>query len=103
MPSKPPIKQGEHLCSLAGSCYNASQVRVSTSERSAPTMSTLDRPLSQRELRALLDREFPDLDLHDWYKQYRALKASSPDAVLLYRMGDFYEAFDDDAKLAADL
>jgi DNA mismatch repair protein MutS len=66
-------------------------------------MSLLDRRLSQRDLRAQFDREFPDLELHDWYKQFRALKASCPDAVLLYRMGDFYEAFDDDAKLVADL
>ncbi|HEU4324612.1 MAG TPA: DNA mismatch repair protein MutS [Roseiflexaceae bacterium] len=35
--------------------------------------------------------------------QYRELKASCPDAVLFYRMGDFYEAFDDDAKLCAEL
>jgi DNA mismatch repair protein MutS len=66
-------------------------------------MSLIQRPISSRELRAQLDREFPDLDLKDWYKQYRALKASCPDAVLLYRMGDFYETFDDDAKLVADL
>ena len=66
-------------------------------------MTVLDRRTSSRELRAQLDREFPDLELHDWYKQYRALKAATPDAVLLYRMGDFYEAFDDDAKLVADL
>jgi DNA mismatch repair protein MutS len=41
--------------------------------------------------------------LHDWYIQYRVLKAAHPDSVLLYRLGDFYETFDDDAKLIADL
>jgi DNA mismatch repair protein MutS len=30
-------------------------------------------------------------------KQYNDLKAQHPDAVMLFRMGDFYEAFDDDA------
>ena len=28
--------------------------------------------------------------------QYRALKARDPDALLLFRMGDFYEMFGDD-------
>lgn len=35
------------------------------------------------------------------YKQYRALKAAHPQALLLYRLGDFYELFEDDAKVAA--
>lgn len=50
----------------------------------------------------LLAAEFPQLTLHKWYVQFRELKASQPDAVLLYRLGDFYEAFDDDAKLIAE-
>ncbi len=59
--------------------------------------------LDRRALRTLLEREFPTFELHDWYMQYRGLKADAPDAVLFYRMGDFYEAFDDDAKLIAEL
>ena len=34
-------------------------------------------------------------------RQYLALKAQHPDAILLYRLGDFYETFDDDAKTLA--
>ena len=34
-------------------------------------------------------------------KQYQDAKAAYPDAVLLFRMGDFYELFHDDAKIAA--
>jgi DNA mismatch repair protein MutS len=34
-------------------------------------------------------------------RQYLDLKAQHPDALLLYRMGDFYEMFDDDAVVAA--
>lgn len=51
----------------------------------------------------LLSAEFPGHNLHKWYVQFRELKASQPDAVLFYRLGDFYEAFDDDAKLVAEL
>ena len=50
-----------------------------------------------------LRAEFPGLALHKWYTQFRELKASQPDAVLFYRLGDFYECFDDDAKLIASL
>src|SRR5688500_5972431 len=34
-------------------------------------------------------------------KQYLALKAEHPEAILLYRMGDFYETFDGDAQVVA--
>jgi DNA mismatch repair protein MutS len=34
-------------------------------------------------------------------QQYRELKARDPDALLLFRMGDFYEMFGDDAEQAA--
>ena len=36
-------------------------------------------------------------------QQYLRIKAGHPDALLLYRMGDFYELFFDDAKRAASL
>jgi DNA mismatch repair protein MutS len=36
-------------------------------------------------------------------QQYRALKAEHPDKLVLYRMGDFYELFFDDARRAAKL
>ena len=34
-------------------------------------------------------------------RQYLDLKARYPDAILLFRLGDFYETFDDDAKLVS--
>ena len=34
-------------------------------------------------------------------QQYQEAKAACPDALLLFRMGDFYELFHDDAKTAA--
>ena len=35
------------------------------------------------------------------FEQYMRIKAEHPDALLFYRMGDFYELFHDDAKVAA--
>ena len=34
-------------------------------------------------------------------RQYLELKAQHPEAILLYRLGDFYETFDDDAQVLA--
>ena len=34
-------------------------------------------------------------------KQYNAIKTKYPDAMLLFRVGDFYETFGEDAKKAA--
>jgi len=40
-------------------------------------------------------------DLTPLMRQYAEIKARNPEAVLLYRMGDFYEMFNEDAKIAA--
>lgn len=34
-------------------------------------------------------------------KQYRSIKAQVPDAILFFRLGDFYEMFGEDAQIAA--
>ena len=34
-------------------------------------------------------------------RQYLKVKSAYPDAIVLFRMGDFYETFDDDAELTA--
>ena len=34
--------------------------------------------------------------------QYLSVKQSYPDAIVLFRLGDFYETFDDDAELVSN-
>ena len=34
-------------------------------------------------------------------QQYLDIKAQHPDAIVFFRLGDFYETFDDDAQTAA--
>ena len=46
------------------------------------------------------DNKYVDTPL---MKQYYAIKAKHPDAVLLFRIGDFYETFGDDAIKTADI
>jgi DNA mismatch repair protein MutS len=36
-------------------------------------------------------------------KQYFEIKTKHPDAILLFRVGDFYETFSDDAIAAAEI
>ncbi|MGD2163429.1 MAG: DNA mismatch repair protein MutS, partial [Anaerolineales bacterium] len=36
-------------------------------------------------------------------RQYLEIKSKYPDAILFFRLGDFYETFDDDAKTAAEV
>jgi len=35
------------------------------------------------------------------YEQYLQIKAQHPDAIVFFRLGDFYEAFNDDAETVA--
>ena len=37
------------------------------------------------------------------FQQYTSLKEGHPDAILFFRMGDFYEVFFDDAELCAQV
>jgi len=36
-------------------------------------------------------------------RQYREIKRGYPDAILLFRVGDFYEMFYEDAQIASKL
>ena len=36
-------------------------------------------------------------------KEYNAIKAQYPNAVLLFRVGDFYEAYFEDAKMLSEI
>ena len=40
-------------------------------------------------------------DLSPMMKQYLQMKEENPDTLLFFRLGDFYELFFDDAKIAS--
>ena len=40
-------------------------------------------------------------ELTPMMQQYREIKSRNPDCLLFFRLGDFYEMFDEDAKLAS--
>ena len=43
----------------------------------------------------------PEQELTPMKRQYNAIKEQNQDCILFFRLGDFYEMFDDDAKVAA--
>src|SRR5512136_1663332 len=43
----------------------------------------------------------PDLDLTPIRQQYLEVKSKYPDAILFFRLGDFYETFDSDAEITS--
>ena len=40
-------------------------------------------------------------ELTPMMQQYRAVKEQNPDCLLFFRLGDFYEMFEDDARVAS--
>ena len=40
-------------------------------------------------------------ELTPMMKQYLEIKEQNPDCILFFRLGDFYEMFNEDAKLAS--
>jgi len=56
---------------------------------------------SRAELGTLTLPGMEDVGLSPIRRQYLELKRRQPDAILLFRLGDFYETFEDDAHLAA--
>src|SRR5712692_1853551 len=61
-----------------------------TSRPTTPELTGGDREPARR-------RETTMAELTPMMRQYRALKDQHPNAVLLFRLGDFFEAFFDDA------
>ncbi len=49
----------------------------------------------------MADAASPPPPVTPMFVQYRALKAQTPDCLLFYRMGDFFELFFEDARVAA--
>ncbi|MBL8023247.1 MAG: DNA mismatch repair protein MutS [Elusimicrobia bacterium] len=45
----------------------------------------------------------PSVNLTPVMRQYRNLKSKNPDALLFFRLGDFYELFEEDARRAAPI
>lgn len=50
-----------------------------------------------------MNQEYNDIEMTPMMQQFLSLKAKYPDAVMLFRCGDFYETYSTDAIAAADI
>src|ERR1700682_1071510 len=72
------------------------QHRLSSWDFSAPRNQRLRRDFAGTPNGCLMD-----VALTPVMRQYREAKAQHPDGILLFRLGDFYEIFFEDAEVAA--
>src|SRR6201982_2080991 len=70
-------------------------------KRGASTSAPPPEPLAPESGHYLLPDRPTAQKLSPVMAQYGAIKAQNPDALLFYRMGDFYELFFEDAEIAA--
>lgn len=105
----------EALKLFLSACYAAnipaellSMKQVCSSLHSATTMEDVTAKLSSLNLTAPIEQKDDAEPLTkkeektSIQKQFEELKSKHPDAILLFRCGDFYEAMNEDAKPVAD-
>lgn len=64
-------------------------------------LTMLNKPPKKTKQKMAADREEKQLGSTPLMRQYRKIKSRYPNAVLLFRMGDFYETFDEDAHIVS--
>jgi DNA mismatch repair protein MutS len=87
-----------HLCVLASAAWSAGRVKLESSvirDQLQPAASTLDESPASDPISSLPEKSATDLT--PFMRQWTAAKRENPDALLFFRMGDFYELFYDDA------
>lgn len=66
----------------------------------APGIGTHDETMLET---TICVQQKPALNLPPLLDQYKQMKVKHPDAILLFRVGDFYEIFGEDAVLASEI
>ena len=84
--------------------YNSNGIKPSTPDPVKPTPTPTPKP----EVKAEAPKEKPlaqkiEQKNEPLLKQYREMKKKHPDAILLFRVGDFYEIFGKDAVQASEV
>ena len=72
-------------------------------EVAAQAGAAIDEPADEKSEAAPEEKELVRTPNNTLVSQYEDLKRKHPDALLLFRCGDFYECYDEDAKKAADV
>ena len=72
-------------------------------EVAAQAGAAIDEPADEKSEAAPEEKELVRTPNNTLVSQYEDLRRKHPDALLLFRCGDFYECYDEDAKKAADV
>lgn len=72
-------------------------------EVAAQAGAAIDEPADEKSEATPEEKELVRTPNNTLVSQYEELKRKHPDALLLFRCGDFYECYDEDAKKAADV
>ena len=62
----------------------------------------LPQSVTERIEKAAKQEKEKSTVLPEFYQAYLAIKAESPDSIVLYQMGDFFEAYADDARVVGE-
>ncbi len=84
--------------------YNSNGIKPTTPDPAKPTPTPMPKP----EVKAEAPKERPlaqkiEQKNEPLLKQYREMKKKHPDAILMFRVGDFYEIFSKDAVQASEV
>ena len=84
--------------------YNSNGIKPPTPDPVKPTMT----PVPEQEVKTETPKEKPlaqkiEQKNEPLLKQYREMKKKHPDAILMFRVGDFYEIFGKDAVQASEV
>ena len=90
--SEPPF----HRCNLKGNVIREDKQPESTAPQFPPPDKTPSGPTP-----SIRPTDKAPADLTPFMRQWTAAKRENPDALLFFRMGDFYELFYDDAVIAS--
>ena len=81
--------------SLNVELYRSNENKVAA----APVQKSVETPKPQPKVLSKTAQKYET----PLMKQYREMKKKHPDAVLLFRVGDFYETFGDDARICSEV
>ena len=85
---------------MADVSASKAQAEPSAAQESAPQAEQAAEPSAAQESAPQAEQAAEPSALA---KAYESMKTKHPDAILLYRCGDFYEAFGEDAKAVSDV
>lgn len=78
----------------------AMEARMEKQSNLSPNITASNNASKEKKVVEVTAQEVADCHI---MRQWKEIKVQYPDALLLFRVGEFYEAYNDDAKQAAEI